>query len=88
MKTVDTCFPSGESDEKKLKHHLQSKALQQLSKAGSHEGRFAALMNENFKEGCDLETYAPQYSWLLGLIFFQLHLFDPADAERGTSLRL
>ena len=62
MKTVDACFPSGESDEQKLKVHLQSKALQQLSKAGSHEGRFSALMNENFRVGCDLETYAPKSS--------------------------
>ena len=55
MKTVDTCFPRDEPEEKKLKYHLQSKALQQLNKAGSHEGRLTALMNENFRVSCDLE---------------------------------
>jgi hypothetical protein len=56
VKTVDTCFPPDEPEEQKLNHHLQSKALQQLNKAGSHEGRFAALMNENFKVSYELET--------------------------------
>ena len=56
MKTVDTCFPPDEPEEQRLNYYLQSKALQRLNKAGSHEGRFSALMNENFGVCCDLET--------------------------------
>jgi len=57
MKTVDTFFPSDEPEEQKLKRNPQSEALQQHNKAGSYERRFAALMNENFRTTCDLETY-------------------------------
>jgi len=62
MKTVDSCFPLDEPEDQKLKHHHQSKALQQHNKGASHEGRFAALMNDNFRVSSDLETYVPQCS--------------------------
>jgi hypothetical protein len=61
METVDTCFPPDELEEQKLKHHLQSKALQR-HEAGSHEGHFTALMNENFRVSLALEKYVPQCS--------------------------
>ena len=57
MKTVDTFFPSDESEEQRLKRNPQSEALQQHNKASSYAQRFTALLNENFRTTCDLEAY-------------------------------
>jgi beta-mannosidase len=57
VKTVDSFFLPGESEEQKSKRHPQFKALQQHNKAGSNERRLADLVNENFRTTSDLETY-------------------------------
>ena len=41
--------------------YAQSKTMAQHNKAGSHERRFAILMNDNFRLTSDLETWVSDY---------------------------
>ena len=51
MKTVDYWLDGNTKD-----RWAQSKAMAQHDRAGSHERRFAIVMNENFRLTSDLET--------------------------------
>ncbi|KAF8580934.1 glycoside hydrolase family 2 protein [Ramaria rubella] len=53
IRTVDYWMDGAE----KKHRYSQSKLMMQHNKAGSHERRFAILMNENFRITSDLESY-------------------------------
>ena len=54
IKTVDYWLDGNTKD-----RWAQSKAMAQHDRAGSHERRFAIVMNENFRLTSDLETCVP-----------------------------
>ncbi|KIM32355.1 glycoside hydrolase family 2 protein [Serendipita vermifera MAFF 305830] len=56
LRTVEKYFPEGDKTPV-AQRHPQSKEVQQHTKAGSYERRFAILMNENFRMTGDLESY-------------------------------
>ncbi|PVG02964.1 glycoside hydrolase [Serendipita vermifera] len=56
LATVEKFYPI-DTKETAQQRHPQSRAMQQHNKAGSHERRFAILMNENFRMTNDLESY-------------------------------
>lgn len=62
MLTVQKFFPEDEPTAATQKYP-QSQAMQQHTKAGSYERRFATLMNENFRLTGDLERYVAK-RWL------------------------
>ncbi|KAF8608367.1 glycoside hydrolase [Ceratobasidium sp. AG-I] len=54
IRTIDYWLEGTDPSQRRV----QSKAMQQHNKAGSHERRLAIYMNENFQMTGDLETYA------------------------------
>jgi beta-mannosidase len=51
MRTIDYWMEGNDKD-----RFVQSKTMQQHTKAGSYERRFALLMNDNFRLTSDFET--------------------------------
>lgn len=62
-------------DGDKTQRYSQSRLMAQHNKAGSHERRFAILMNENFRLTGDLETWDSFWKKIVSLLTVRSHVY-------------